>query len=143
MNKKVLKQINGKWKYQQTIYNLQKNITNYYKNNIELNTNLDEIDLINTKYYISHGTRNFHSYFEILKSNNLSKTTINEDCIDKKLYICTQNTEKILKYKYKKNNILYDEALYFINSKFFLSTILIKNKNKYIAIAFTSYIQIS
>nr|QCI04100.1 hypothetical protein [Antithamnionella ternifolia] len=103
MIQKVLRNIDGQWKHQQTIYNLQKNTKNYYKNNIK-------IDISN---------------------------------INKKQYSYTKQKINILKCKYTYQNIIYNESLYFINPKFFISIALIKNNYKYIAISFNSYIKLS
>lgn len=48
-----------------------------------------------------------------------------------------------LKITYNKNHIHYTEYIYFINSKFYISIILIKSPNNYIAISFHSDIKIN
>lgn len=137
MIQKVLKNMEGKWKYQQTIYNLQKHQTNYYQN-----TFLVEMEN-NNKIHFIYDKEQKKNYIEILQTNSFNKITTYNNNLNAKQYLYKQQRINLFKIKYRDNNVIYDETLNLINSNFFLSTIKIKYKNKYIAIAFNSYIKLS
>jgi len=143
INEKILNYLHGHWKYQQTVYNI---------NNQNINCNINHF-FLKTQYikqnnnHISNNIKNIIQYYNnksslfISTQNTLNNIYKNYD--NKKFkYDFKNNKNSNLSIKYKKNNISFYENLHLINSNFFISQILVKKNDKYIAVIFTSYIKI-
>lgn len=148
-HKQLLSNFDGHWKYQQTIYNINSKKINCHINNFFLQKN----DIKQNNYDISNYKTNIIQYHN--KKSNIFisiNNTLNVENLEQNIYKnfnnknlkykYSQNTQKNLNIKYIKDNILYYENFYLINSNFFLSKMFIKKNNKYCAVIFTSYIKI-
>lgn len=146
--KTLLEKIQGKWISQKTIYYinnqnshlhtsdneifLEKNVNNLYTSNNALNKLycLTSVDL-NTQEQTSHLFIHNKNKITLKIKNNRSSyngyVCIYSDIFFKKVFIY--------------NNIKYSEYNYIITQNFQLSIGIIKLKNKYIAVTFTSYIK--
>ena len=138
INELLLNNLEGQWKYQQTIYNINNKTINCHINNFFLQTNCTRniVKYQNNKLSIIISIKNNLDTKQ--SKGNLCKT-YNNNYFE---YSFLQSTQNKLNIRYTKTNIVYDENFDVINPNFFVSKILIKKKDKYLAVIFTSYIKI-
>lgn len=143
--KSLFNNIEGNWLYNKTIYYLDSKKININKSQKQI-TRLENLSLLNNVYICRY--KNF-SNKEIIY-NYISRTNeyptfgtlqkIYNNYIQE--YEFQLNYNNNLKITYTKQNIKYIEYIYFINTNFRISIVIIKRLSKYIAICFNSEIKI-
>lgn len=127
----LLKQLEGQWKYQQTVYNIKRKKITSYKNFI----NIDSLNIPNINYDNSQSDIN-------IIINNQSKQ-INKKCHNNNyIYQVEKSGEVNIKISYMNKNILFKEIIRKINKNFFFVIGIMKYYNKYTYISVASYIKI-
>jgi len=144
---KLLTHMQGSWVSQRTIYYLKtKKIKNFNRshnfklgksnywtlNNDLLKNNMQVIEWCNTNQI----NKNLYVFFD--KLNYIKK--LNQDIV--KEYECLHQKNQYIEIKYQQKDLQCFEYFYYISKTFRISIGLIKKTNKYIAISFTSEIQI-
>nr|YP_010199378.1 hypothetical protein LK036_pgp129 [Gracilariopsis tenuifrons]UAD89236.1 hypothetical protein [Gracilariopsis tenuifrons] len=121
-----------KIEYSQSCIELKK-VKNISKNNKNMLCNY-------ILYNKNNQTQGYYIFFKDSKSyhGNIKKVTNNQ--IDH--YIFRIYTSNCIKIEYVKNNIIYQEYIYFINDRFKITISLLKKYHKYLSISFISEIKI-
>lgn len=143
-----LKKIQGQWILQKTIYYINKkklsvnkteNKIQAIKNTNKINPLSGYIDKIYTLQNINLKTNEIkYNLFTIKNNEGSIQKTINESTYHGQFEL---KSNKCLKTIFKRDGLLYIEYLYVITQNFKISISMIKTKNKYIAVTFTSCIK--
>lgn len=135
MKLNLLDNIKGGWKYQKTIYDLNKKTINNYKQCIDISMiDTNPILTLNQKILVNH---------EVYSTMKLNNNILNKDySFHNILYNINSKSINQLNVTYKIKNIKFQEKIYTINSNFFIVIGIIKKCNKYLGISFTSFIKI-
>nr|YP_009511034.1 hypothetical protein [Hydropuntia rangiferina]AXI96707.1 hypothetical protein [Hydropuntia rangiferina]UAD87390.1 hypothetical protein [Hydropuntia rangiferina] len=147
--KNILNKLEGKWIYQRTDYYANNKNTNYYQKEIQIKKkrNINQLyseEHLTYNYQISNREKNEeidYIFFKPNKSNFGKIHRITDDSINYyRFIIYSCNSIKI---ESVQQNLIYNEYIYLINSKFRISICILKKNHKYLAISFISEIKIS
>ena len=131
----LLDDMKGRWKYQKTIYDLNRKSINNYKQCIDISiVDIEQVLVIDQKILV-----NSKKYSTITLDNNILHKIYNYYNISYKVKLQLSNQLSI---NYKKKHISFQEKICVINSNFFIVISIIKQYNKYLSISFTSFIKI-
>ena len=131
----LLDDMKGRWKYQKTIYDLNRKSINNYKQCIDISiADIKQMLVIDQK--------------TLTNSKTYSTITLDNSILHK-MYSCYNISYKIklklsnqLNIAYKNKHIKFQEEVCVINSNFFIVIGMVKQYNKYLSISFTSFIKI-
>jgi len=130
----LLDDIKGCWKYQKTIYDLNRKKINNYKQCINISTaDIKQALVIDQKILVNNKT-----YSTVTLDNNSLNKTYKYHNISYKVKLQLSNQLNIT---YKKKQINFQEKVYVINSNFFIVIGIMKECNKYLSISFASFIR--
>nr|YP_010865292.1 hypothetical protein QQR83_pgp082 [Campylaephora boydenii]WGT74155.1 hypothetical protein [Campylaephora boydenii] len=134
MNINLLHDIEGTWKYQQTIYSIKtKRITNN-KNSINIvSLNLEKKDIYRIDY------NNVQYLFKIIDDKNSIRIDKNNK---QRIYELKINQQEKTKFLYNNKKVKFEEIFHIINTNFFLVIGILKQYNKCLYISVTSFIKI-
>nr|QCI06761.1 hypothetical protein [Gayliella sp.] len=131
----LLDDMRGRWKYQKTIYDLNRKSINNYKQCIDISiADIKQMLVIDQKTLANSKT-----YSTITLDNNILNKVYSYYNISYKVKLKLTNQLNIT---YKKKQVNFQEKVYVINSNFFIVIGMIKQYNKYLSISFTSFIKI-
>lgn len=135
MELNLLDNIEGHWKYQKTIYDLNRKKISNYKQCIDISITDTQQALV-----IDQKTLTYKTIYSTIKlDSNILNKIYSYYNISYKVKLKLSNQLNIT---YKKQQISFQEKIYAINSNFFIVIGIMKQSNKYLSISFTSFIKI-